>query len=355
MKRLIYSLIIVLTIVGCNQKKETLLKQGDINGSLVQVWKFPIRDSSRYQSLFLNPINKKNTPVLDSIKVYGQVGREYRHLGSFKITGTEPAHSVSLEYSNDTIYYVSYTKNAYNNTYETFSFKWESDSLSVLDHNNIQVPANKFNKEDSLALLDMYKSAGGENWLNKWDLKMPISTWYGVNIKKRDRLDLCNHRVAYYVVQSLVLPFNNLKGSIPEEVFKLKYLDVEASQFVGNELNTKVVLPDYKDETNLEITLEYFENDSIVFDDYQAMVLFKEGAKVYAIDKDGNRGEELGKIVGKEKVQTINPFVHTPQEGGMGLAVKFGYEGEYIPIKYNRSYGIDFFRVFIRYSFVYIS
>jgi len=50
-------------------------------------------------------------------------------------------------------FYVSYAKNAYNNTYETFSFKWESDSLSVLDHNNFQVPTNKFSLKDSLALL----------------------------------------------------------------------------------------------------------------------------------------------------------------------------------------------------------
>ncbi len=335
MKRLIYVSIIALIIIGCNQDEERVFKREEIYGNLFLVRNFPIIDSGHYQNLLFNPIKKLNMSVIDSIKVYGQVYNGYRYLGRFKISAMEPANYVKLEFKNDTIFYMSYTGHNYSNTYETFSFIWESDSLTVLNHNQIQIPTNKFNPADSLALLGLYHSSVGENWVKKWNINEPIKYWYGVNIEKLDSLDLYERRVNYYVVKSLTLPFNNLVGTIPEEVFKLKYLDIEACQFVGNKLDTKVVLPNYKDETSLDITLEYFENDSIVFDNHQVMVLLKDGAKIYTINASGEKGDELGVIAAKQIVETINPFAHTPQEGGMGSVVRFGYEGEYIPIKYN--------------------
>jgi ELWxxDGT repeat protein len=60
------------------------------------------------------------------------------------------------------------------------------------ENNNVLVSATKFTVlptvqtgcryQDSLQLVSFYNATGGANWTNKWNLAMPINTWYGVTL-----------------------------------------------------------------------------------------------------------------------------------------------------------------------------
>jgi len=67
---------------------------------------------------------------------------------------------------------------------------------------------------DSLALIAFYNSTNGENWTNKWDLELPIDTWYGVSLNTEG------------CVSSLVLVRNKLDGFIPPEIGDLNSLEI---------------------------------------------------------------------------------------------------------------------------------
>lgn len=68
---------------------------------------------------------------------------------------------------------------------------------------------------DSIALVHLYNETGGTSWINKnnW-LTGRLSTWYGVS------LDLTGR------VSRLVLPRNNLRGVMPNEIGNLTHLEV---------------------------------------------------------------------------------------------------------------------------------
>ncbi len=57
---------------------------------------------------------------------------------------------------------------------------------------------------DSLALVDLYNATDGINWTNPWDLDAPIQSWFGVRVSTEGCVD------------SLILPNNNLVGSLPD-------------------------------------------------------------------------------------------------------------------------------------------
>src|SRR6266498_5007942 len=82
------------------------------------------------------------------------------------------------------------------------------------------------NVQDSLALVDLYNSTNGPNWNNhtNWLTKNPVSTWYGVTIK--------NKRVT-----QIVLPMNNLTGSLPSslsDLISLNHLELQKNQLIGS-------------------------------------------------------------------------------------------------------------------------
>ena len=63
------------------------------------------------------------------------------------------------------------------------------------------------------ALIKLNKATKGSQWINKWDLKTPVSTWYGVEIE--------NDKVV-----SIKLVNNNLNGELPKEIGDLTSLQV---------------------------------------------------------------------------------------------------------------------------------
>ena len=94
----------------------------------------------------------------------------------------------------------------------------------------------QLNTQDSLALVDLYNSTHGANWLNNtnWLTAEPVSSWYGIITD--------NNRVTY-----IDLPYNHLKGFIPfsiGNISMLTELDISYNQLsdtipssIGNLVN----------------------------------------------------------------------------------------------------------------------
>jgi len=70
--------------------------------------------------------------------------------------------------------------------------------------------------QDSLVLVDLYNSTGGDNWtLNtNWLSDQPINTWYGVTLNEEG------------CVRSINLNNNQLSGTLPEAITQLTNLEV---------------------------------------------------------------------------------------------------------------------------------
>src|SRR6476660_8549772 len=90
---------------------------------------------------------------------------------------------------------------------------------------NFTVDAKAVNKQDSLALVDLYNSTDGPNWYDNtnWLTKSPVSTWYGITVSS-------------VRVSKIVIDFNNLNGSIPLSLGNLEnlnYLELDANQLRG--------------------------------------------------------------------------------------------------------------------------
>lgn len=84
-------------------------------------------------------------------------------------------------------------------------------NLSIKVYQAGKPKVNPLRVKDSLALIALYKSTGGDQWKEKWDLSKPISTYHGVKINK-DRVVVIN------------LWNNGLKGTIPNELTELDQL-----------------------------------------------------------------------------------------------------------------------------------
>jgi len=73
---------------------------------------------------------------------------------------------------------------------------------------------------DSLALVALYNSTNGPNWINKTNwLTGPVNTWYGVSV--------LNNRV-----QQLNLPYNQIAGPMPNEIGNIS--EVKSIRLFGN-------------------------------------------------------------------------------------------------------------------------
>jgi len=103
--------------------------------------------------------------------------------------------------------------------------------------------------QDSLALVDLYKSTNGATWFhrNNWLTKNRVSTWYGVTVTNArvSALDLDSNNLTNSLPSSignltnlkkLSLIGNNLSGAIPSSLgnlVNLTFLDFGINQFTG--------------------------------------------------------------------------------------------------------------------------
>ena len=101
------------------------------------------------------------------------------------------------------------------------------------------------NVQDSLALIALYNSTDGPNWLTPWDTTQPVSTWMGVTVVQ-GRVTVINEynnnltgTLPFEIgnldsLNSLYLQQNHLYGSIPAEIgnlINLHTLDLSNNQF----------------------------------------------------------------------------------------------------------------------------
>jgi len=87
------------------------------------------------------------------------------------------------------------------------------------------------------ALIALYNSTGGENWFNNtnWNTTEPVIEWYGISVDT----------VGEDHVNSIQLSFNNLDGSIPEDILDLsalKTLEIRNNNLTGEVLNQLIQL-----------------------------------------------------------------------------------------------------------------
>src|SRR3954467_10406512 len=84
--------------------------------------------------------------------------------------------------------------------------------FALCANTSITVYAQAINKQDSLALVDLYNSTNGPGWgSNENWLTGPVSTWYGIEVTGTR-------------VTAIFMLLNSLKGSIPSSIGNLTNL-----------------------------------------------------------------------------------------------------------------------------------
>ncbi len=103
------------------------------------------------------------------------------------------------------------------------------------------------NTQDSLALIALYNSTDGANWVNTWNLNHPITNWYGVQIinNRVTRISLHNNNLTGHIpleiwnldtLLHLILDYNLITGTIPPEIGnlnKIKTIGISNNNFTG--------------------------------------------------------------------------------------------------------------------------
>jgi len=80
------------------------------------------------------------------------------------------------------------------------------------------------NETDSLALVALYNSTDGLNWMTSWNFNQPMANWYGVQLNSQG------------CVSELDLSDNKLNGSLPPEIgnlINLTSLKLQKNQLIG--------------------------------------------------------------------------------------------------------------------------
>lgn len=160
-------------------------------------------------------INKSNLPYVSYVDgAYGAKASVMKFNGSSWVYAGSPgftpgiAGNTSLAFSNTGKLYIAYFDAA------------NGGRASVQQY------INPVNPADSLALVALYNSAGGNNWINKtgW-LTGPARTWHGVTINEEG------------YVTDINLFSNNLNGTLPAalgNLSQLRTLDLYRNQLSGS-------------------------------------------------------------------------------------------------------------------------
>jgi hypothetical protein len=102
-----------------------------------------------------------------------------------------------------------------------------------------------FSEKESL--VDFYHATNGANWIKKWDLNQPVSTWYGVTVDNDHVVSVVleNNNLSgnlnsslqnLIFLKKLVLWKNNISGSLLTQIGNLKsleYLNLGFNKFTG--------------------------------------------------------------------------------------------------------------------------
>ena len=103
-------------------------------------------------------------------------------------------------------------------------------------------------KSEKEVLIELYNATNGNEWNRPWDLNAPIETWEGVTV-------IDGHVVEIYLMN------NNLDGTIPKEIGKLKHLRVlnlHHNELKGTVPESVGKLPRL---TNLVLSINHLEGD----------------------------------------------------------------------------------------------
>jgi len=111
----------------------------------------------------------------------------------------------------------------------TYTMTGGGDYSVAVNNSNVQevtlYSIQNTTMQDSLALIDLYNSTGGNNWLNNtgWATAAPVSTWYGITTR-------------FGRVAEINLPYNRLTGNLPASLGTLQsltILDLSDRQLTG--------------------------------------------------------------------------------------------------------------------------
>ena len=107
--------------------------------------------------------------------------------------------------------------------------------------------ANVSNSEKE-ALISLYNATQGDQWNNSWDLNSAIDTWYGITIVDEK-------------VVEINLSFNNLQGTLPNDIGNLVYLQKMNLGFNKLSGTLPASIGNLKALASLELFMNKFEGD----------------------------------------------------------------------------------------------
>jgi len=153
----------------------------------------------------------------------------------------------------------------------------EKDTLLVREDKKDTKKMIPCRREDSLALLALYNSTGGESWKTTWDLGKPVCTWHGITLSDKGN------------VKSINLNNNGLRGKIPDDLSKM--YEVGSFSLEGNNVQGIIYIPknrhiSYYSENDIDHVLYMYNETESHFDEPQlnkknAYVFAQNGLKIY--------------------------------------------------------------------------
>ena len=96
------------------------------------------------------------------------------------------------------------------------------------------------------ALIALYNSTNGASWNSTWNLNRPVKSWHGVKVEN-------DHVVA------LNLQFNNLQGTLPNEIGDLVYLEKMNLGFNKLQGHIPSTIKNLQNLTSLELFMNRFD------------------------------------------------------------------------------------------------
>lgn len=325
MNKIILYLSIFILATSCQESKN-YVKKSDIKGELIAVTNNYDTDSDpffiSYFKYSQNPItlyrkiNEDTYELMDSSNI-GHI--EISEIFSAFIDSKHGNLHIDIMAVNQAIEKKSdYLKGA-------LRFAWNENYLDYVANSLYEYEEEekdkaieiKINEADSLALLALYNSTQGENWTNKWDLTKPVSEWYGVKLNSFDS--------AIHVVD-LELNKNNLEGTIPVDLLKLKHFDIRQTLMFGNEMTFN----QYADKIEPNISINHFEEVKLLEQDKFTVFVQKEnGIDIFEITKEGERGKAIGRLTNNEEITTTKEFKYVNKNSSLD---ENNYYGNYIKV-----------------------